>query len=66
MRVIFTSYFLKYSKVHYYTQLHKTLLDHGGSNDSYLQENQEWYTTCTLSMTCQIDVVNKQLVPPLN
>ena len=31
------------------------------SNDSCLQENQESYTTCTLSMTCQIDVVNKQL-----
>ena len=36
------------------------------SNDSYLQENQELYTTCTLSMTYQITVVNKQLVPPLN
>ena len=35
------------------------------SNDSYLQENQELYTTCTLSMTYQINVVNKQLVPPL-
>ena len=22
--------------------------------------------TCTLSMTCHIDVVNKQLVPPLS
>ena len=36
------------------------------SNDSYLQENQEPETTCTLSMTWQIDVVNKQFVPPLN
>ena len=36
------------------------------SNNSYLQENQELKTTCTHSMTCQIDVVNKQLVPPLN
>ena len=36
------------------------------SDDSCLQENQELQTTCTLSMTCQIDVVNKQLVPPLS
>ena len=35
-------------------------------SDSYLQENQELQTTWTLSMTCQINVVNKQLVPPLN
>ena len=34
-------------------------------SDSYLQENQELQTTWTLSMTCQINVVNKQLVPPL-
>ena len=36
------------------------------SNESYLQENQEPETTCFLSMTCQGNVVNKQLVPPLN
>ena len=36
------------------------------SNDSYLHENQEPETTCTFSMTCLIDVVNKQLIPPLN
>ena len=36
------------------------------SNDSYLQKNQELCTTCTLSTACQINVVNKQLVPPLN
>ena len=35
------------------------------SDDSCLQENQELQTTCTLSMTCQIDVVNKQLFPLL-
>ena len=35
-------------------------------NDSNLQENQELQTTCPLSMTCQINVVNKQLAPPLN
>ena len=35
-------------------------------NDSNLQENQELQTTCPLSMTCQINVVNKQLVSPLN
>ena len=32
------------------------------SNGSHLQENQEPQTTRTLSMICQIDVVNKQLV----
>ena len=32
------------------------------SNDSYLQENQETtWTTCTLSMTCQIDIVKSNL-----
>ena len=36
------------------------------SNDSYLQKNQELQTTCTLSMSCQINVANKHLVPPLN
>ena len=36
------------------------------SNDSFLQENQELWTTGTLSMTCQINVVKKQLVPLLN
>ena len=36
------------------------------SNDSYLQKNREPYRTYILSMTCQIDVVNKKLVPPLN
>ena len=36
------------------------------SNGSYFQENQELQTTCTLFMTCQIDFVNKELVPPLN
>ena len=44
------------------------------SNNSYLQENEEHslqcthtlFIQCTLSMTCKIDVVNKQLVPPLN
>ena len=36
------------------------------SNDSYHQENQELQTTRTLSITCQINAVNKQLVPPLN
>ena len=36
------------------------------SNGSYLQENQELKTTCTLSRACQTNVVNKQLVPPLN
>ena len=36
------------------------------SNDSYLQENQEPQTTWTLSVTCQIDIVNKQLVRPFN
>ena len=35
-------------------------------NDTYLHENQKPGTICTLSMTYQIDVVNKQLVPPLN
>ena len=35
------------------------------SGDSCLQENQESTRTCTLSMTCQIDVVNKQRIPPL-
>ena len=34
--------------------------------NSYLQENQELQTTCTLSMTYQINAVNKQLVPRLN
>ena len=33
------------------------------SNDSYLQENQESQTTCTLPMNCQVYVVNNQLVP---
>ena len=28
IQVIFISYFLQYSKVHYYTQFHKTLWDH--------------------------------------
>ena len=36
------------------------------SNDSYLQENQESKITCFLSTTFQIDVANKQLVPPPN
>ena len=36
------------------------------SDDSGLHENEESWTTCALSMTCQIDVVNKQLAPPLN
>ena len=31
------------------------------SNDSYLQENQELYTTYTLSMTCQISAVISNL-----
>ena len=31
------------------------------SNDSYHQENQELYTTCTLSMTFQTDVVKSNL-----
>ena len=35
-------------------------------NDTFLQENQELQTTCTLSVTCPINVVNKQLVLPLN
>ena len=35
------------------------------SNDLYLQENQELQTTRTLSMVCQINVVNKQLIPSL-
>ena len=35
-------------------------------NESYLQENQELQTTCTFSMTCQINVVNKGFVSPLN
>ena len=34
------------------------------SNDSCLQENQESQRAFTLSVTSQIDVVNKQLVPP--
>ena len=36
------------------------------SNDSYLQEHQELQTTCTLSTTYQINVANKQFVPPIN
>ena len=38
------------------------------NDDSCLQENQELQTTCTLTMTYQIDVVNKQIdvVSPLN
>ena len=36
------------------------------SNDSCLQENQEKSTTCTLSVTCQSDIVNKKLVLQLN
>ena len=36
------------------------------SDDSGLHENEESWKTCALSMTCQIDVVNKQLAPPLN
>ena len=36
------------------------------SDHSYLQENQELSTTCTLSMTDQINFVNRQLVSPLN
>ena len=32
IRVIFTSYFLSYSKVYYCTQFNWTLLDYGGSN----------------------------------
>ena len=36
------------------------------SNDSYLKENQEPKITCFLSTTFQIDVANKQLVPPPN
>ena len=31
------------------------------SNDSFLQENQELWTTGTLSMTCQIDIVKSNL-----
>ena len=34
------------------------------SNDSYLQKNQELQTTCTFCMTCQVSVVNKQLILP--
>ena len=36
------------------------------SNDSYLHENRELETTRNLSMTCQINVVNKQHVPSFN
>ena len=36
------------------------------SNESYLQVNQDLQTTCNLSMICQINVVDKQLVPLLN
>ena len=32
IRIIFTSYFLSYSIIHYYTQFNETLSDHGGSN----------------------------------
>ena len=32
IQLILTSYFLYYSKVHYYTQFHKTCWDHGGNN----------------------------------
>ena len=74
----FKAYFLLYLKVHFYTQLHKTLWDMVAanlgnnlgslmpkrSNDSYLQKNQELQTTCTFCMTCQVSVVNKQLILP--
>ena len=54
--------------------------DHGGSNpwekpgtpnfktEQWLVSsgNQEPQTTWTLSVTCQIDIVNKQLVRPFN
>ena len=33
------------------------------SDDFCLQDSQGPQATCTLSMICQIDVVNKQLVP---
>ena len=36
------------------------------SDDSGLHENVESWTTCALSMTCQMDVANKQLASPLN
>ena len=36
------------------------------SKNSYLHENQEPQTTCTLSMTSQIHFVNKELVSPHN
>ena len=36
------------------------------SKNSYLHENQELQTTCTLSMTSQIHFVNKELVSPHN
>ena len=36
------------------------------SYGAYLQENQEPLVAYTLSMSCEIDIVNKQLVPPLN
>ena len=36
------------------------------NDNSCLQENQQSQKTCTLPMNSQIDVVNKQLVPPLS
>ena len=74
--VIFTSYFLSCSVVLYHTQFNETLWDHGGSNSYEIPwisnaKAERWFTSpgkpraadsMHVSVVCQIDVVNNQLV----
>ena len=71
IRVIFTSYFLLYSIVHYYTHFNKTLRDHVDSNtqenfelpipklnnDLCLQERPGTVPNMHFLVPCQIDAV---------
>ena len=64
-RVIFTSYFLLYSIVDYFTQFNERLPDDGDrknlgppmpkqNDDSCLQEDQESYSTCTFLLPAKL------------
>ena len=78
--VIFTSYFLSYFVVPYYTHFNEKLWDHGGSNsleklwisnvktERWLlcSEKQRVVGNRHVFVACQSDVVNKQLVSPLS
>ena len=78
MYLIFTWYFLLYSKMHYYTEFKKVPWNYGRSNpwgkpydlkwsdDSCLHENEERWSTCTVCLSCLVDAMNKQLLCPPN